>query len=188
MQWIALYALGCPYRRSVRDDEKLLPSSSGNDDCGNSAIVQLRLLDDMFISNGFGSKYLTGFILMDVIVNRKITQTAAAASGGSCGTATAASGNRDEILFPPAYEGKDLEYKNDNKYRTLLAFLPGAGLFFCGKEWRKKTEGVKGSRVHLEMSWFQLRRTGEPPSMSYFHIQFGEDGYVERFNAVSTGA
>ena len=186
VRWIA-YALGCSHGRSMRDDEKV-PASGGNDDCGNCAIVQLHSLDDMFISNGASSRHLTELILMDVIVNRKITPTAAAASGGSCGTATAASGNCDEILFPPAYEDEDLEDKNDYKYRTLLAFLPGVGVFYCGKEWRRKTEGVEGSRAHLEMSWFRIRSTEEPPSTSGFRLRFREDGYVKRFNAVSTGA
>ena len=188
VRWIA-YALGCSYGRGVRYDGKVPASGGGNDDYGDCAVVQLRSLDDMFISNGFSSKYLTEFILMDVIVNRKITPTAAAASGGSSGAATAAaSENRDEILFPPAYEDEDLEDKNDYKYRTLLAFLPGAGVFYCGKEWRRKTEGVEGSRAHLEMSWFRIRSKEEPPSMSDFRLRFGEDGYVKRFNTVSTGA
>ena len=204
LRWIA-YALGCSYGRSIRCGEKV--SAGGGEDvsagggeeapCGNCAIVQLRSLDDMFVSNGFSSKYLTEFILMDVIVNRKITPTAAAVSGGSSSDASAAnegseagaaSANRDEILFPPAYQDEDLFDKNDFKYRTVLAFLPGAGVFYCGKEWRRRTEGVEGSRVHLEMSWFRIGNAEQGPSMSGSRLQFGRDGYVKRFSAVTIGA
>ena len=185
MQWIA-YALGCLYGRSVRDNEKV-PASGGNDDCGNCAIRQLCSLDGMLILNSFSLKYLTEFIAMDVILNRKMTPTAAAASGGSCGTAIAASGNRNEILFPPAHKDEDLEDKNNYKYRTLFAFLPGMGVLYSGTEWHRKIEGVEVSRAHLEMSWFQIWSMEEPPSMSEFCLRFGKDGNVKRFNAVSTG-
>ncbi len=89
--------------------------------------MQLHSLDDIFISNGFGSKNLTEFILMDVIVNRKITPTAAAALGGSCGTATATSGNRDEFLFHLLTKTKIL--------RTRTMTSTGLSLLSClGRE------------------------------------------------------
>ena len=61
LRWIA-HALRSSYSDSGR----------GNCCC---AITQLQSLDEIFMNNGSTSQYLTEFILMDVILNRKVTPT-----------------------------------------------------------------------------------------------------------------
>ena len=84
---------------------------------------------------------------------------------------------------------EDLDNVNNIKQRTLLAFLPGAGVFYCAKDWLRKHEGVEGSQIALDMSWFCLSRSMNcSPSLFNSHLQFGEDVYVTRFlNITSVG-
>ena len=63
--------------------------------------------------------------------------------------------------------------------RTLIAFLPGAGVLYCPRERRGAKVGVGGSlTIPLDMSWLQLHEdaTAEP-GRSYY---FGEDSYLKR--------
>ena len=86
--------------------------------------------------------YLSEFVLMDVICNRRITPTAAAALGWSV-SGDGSLGPEDDVMAP-ASEEEDLDDANDFKYRTRLAFLPGAGVFYAARDWRRKTEGIEG--------------------------------------------
>ncbi|KAI2490358.1 hypothetical protein MHU86_24221 [Fragilaria crotonensis] len=132
------------------------------------------------MKHGSSSEFLSEFILMDVICNRKITPTAAAALGIS-GSGTLGD---DDVVLAPASEEEDLDDINDFKYRTLLAFLPGAGVFYAVRDWRRKSEGVDGSRIAMDISWFRLK-TGMEHSPQ-LDLQFGEDGYVKRFASVTS--
>ncbi|KAI2505999.1 hypothetical protein MHU86_8410 [Fragilaria crotonensis] len=157
LRWIA-YALACSF-------------GLNNDSDRSTAITQLRSVDDMFMKHGSSSEFLSEFILMDVICNRKITPTAAAALGKS-GSGTL--GDND-VVMAPASEEEDLDDVNDFfKYRTLLAFLPGVGVFYAVRDWRRKSEGVDGSRIAMDISWFRLK-TGMEHSPQ-LDLQFGEDG------------
>jgi hypothetical protein len=176
LRWIA-HALGSSYC-----------DSGGGDRC--CVITQLQSLDDIFMKNGTTSNYLSEFILMDVILNRKVTPTAAATDTGNHttvnattgrGTTTAVAFDPDAVVMASAYGCEDLDDENDYKYRTLLAFLPGAGVFYCSREWRRKSEGIEGSEIALDMSWLRIR----PIELTEFRLQFGEDGYVKRFSSES---
>ena len=92
---------------------------------------------------------------MDVIWNRRITPTAAAALGIS--DSSYGKLGEDDVIMAPASEEKDLDDVNNFKYRTLLAFLPGAGVFYSVRDWQRKSEGVEGSRIATDMSWFHLK-------------------------------
>jgi hypothetical protein len=166
LRWIA-YALACSF-------------GLNNDSDRSTAITQLRSVDDMFMKHGSSSEFLSEFILMDVICNRKITPTAAAALGIS-GSGTLGD---DDVVMAPASEEEDLDDINDFKYRTLLAFLPGAGVFYAVRDWRRKSEGVDGSRIAMDISWFRLK-TGMEHSPQ-LDLQVGEDGYVKRFASVTS--
>jgi hypothetical protein len=62
--------------------------------------------------------------------------------------------------------------------RTLIAFLPGAGVLYCPRERRGAKVGVGGSlTIPLDMSWLQLHEdaTAEPGR----RYSFGEDSLCE---------
>jgi hypothetical protein len=182
---------GTPLRWISHALGSLYSDSGGGDSC--CAITQLQSLDEMFMKNGSTSNYLSEFILMDVILNRKVTPTAAASSAGNHTTVHATTGegtttaafDPDAVVMASAYGCEDLDDDNDYKYRTLLAFLPGAGVFYCSREWRRKTEGIEGSLIALDMSWLRIRPIQPPPLLMELCLQFGEDGYVKRFSSVS---
>ncbi|KAI2505723.1 hypothetical protein MHU86_8685 [Fragilaria crotonensis] len=191
LRWIS-YALNCSICKDLRlaDAEQVKAGYKVSDNC--SAITQLRSLDEVFMKHATTSKYLSEFILMDVICNRKITPTAAAtlniSSAFKTGDADIVALGPDDVIMAPASGPEDLDDANDYKYRTLLAFLPGPGVFYCARDWRRKTEGVEGSRIALDMSWFRLRTnmSVQVPPGSDFRLQFGEDGYVKRFASVTS--
>ena len=67
---------------------------------------------------------LSEFYLMDAILSRDLMTTPDSAEHQ----------RPDEIVWPPAYDDLDLEDKSAFKYRTLIAYLPGAGIFYCARE------------------------------------------------------
>ncbi|KAI2511779.1 hypothetical protein MHU86_2673 [Fragilaria crotonensis] len=85
-------------------------------------------------------KYLSEFILMDLICNQRITLMAAATfnicsviktgdADTTHGVTAGVVALGHDIVMAPASGPQDLDNVNDNKYRFLLAFLPGAGVF-----------------------------------------------------------
>ncbi|KAI2505016.1 hypothetical protein MHU86_9459 [Fragilaria crotonensis] len=128
LRWIS-YALNCSICKDLRlaDAEQVKAGYKVSDNC--SAITQLRSLDEVFMKHATTSKYLSEFILMDVICNRKITPTAAAtlniSSAFKTGDADIVALGPDDVIMAPASGPEDLDDANDYKYRTLLAFLPG---------------------------------------------------------------
>jgi hypothetical protein len=87
-------------------------------------------LDDIFMKNGTTSNYLSEFILMDVILNRKVTPTAATnatgnhatvnATTGRGTTTTAAAFDPDAVVMASAYGCEDLDDENPWGRRVLL--------------------------------------------------------------------
>jgi hypothetical protein len=168
---------------AIDGEVKICCDSGGGNCC--CAITQLQSLDGIFMKNGTTSNYLSEFILMDVILNRKVTPTAAATATGNHATVdttgrdtatTAAAFDPDAVVMASAYGCEDLDDENDYKYRTLIAFLPGAGVFYCSRERRRKSEGIEGSEIALDMSWLRIRPIQPPPLLTEFRLRFGEDG------------
>ncbi len=117
-------------------------------------IERLRSLDDVFPRCGI-SYHLSEFILMDVILNRRLLQQERA-DGGSF---TAPARNPDVVVMAAAYDVEDLFDDADYKYRTMIAFLPGAGIFYCARERRCGIDGgVGGALIQLDMSWYACAR------------------------------
>ena len=88
----------------------------------------------------------------------------------------------DEIVWPPAYHGHDMEDdKLDFKFRTLIAYLPGAGVFYCAAGERCWSEvGVKGAHIQLDASWFRFRNEGGSTN------PLGPAGYVKRWHEAAS--
>ena len=85
----------------------------------------------------------------------------------------------------PASGEQDLDNVKDFRYRTLLVFLPGAGVLYVARDRRRKSKGVEGSRIPMDISWFRLKTSIQQP-LSDFRLQFGEDGYVKRFASITS--
>jgi hypothetical protein len=144
-------------------------------------IERLHSLDDVFPRCGI-SYHLSEFILMDVILNRRMLQQEG--DGGS--PTTTSVHDPDDVVMASAYDVEDLFDDADYKYRTMIAFLPGAGVFYCARERRRGVHGVGGGAlIQLDMSWLRLwEDVGAPPTARRF--SFGRDGYVKRFAREST--
>ncbi|KAI2491046.1 hypothetical protein MHU86_23526 [Fragilaria crotonensis] len=94
-------------------------------------VCQLNSMDEMFPSPGMRDD-LSEFFLMDVILNRRIVTPR--------NDDDVAEPDPDSVVMVRAYGDGDLVDDVDFKYRTLVAFLPGAGIFtvhvsVVGRRW-----------------------------------------------------
>ena len=87
-------------------------------------IERLRSLDNVFPRCGI-SYHLSEFILMDVILYCHLLQR----EGADGGSPTAPAQEHDVVVMVSAYDAEDLLDNADYKYRTMIAFLPEAGVF-----------------------------------------------------------
>jgi hypothetical protein len=62
--------------------------------------------------------------------------------------------DRDSVVMVQAYGDGDLVDDMDFKYRTFVAFLPGAGVFYCAREGRRLEVGCNKVHMQLDASWF----------------------------------
>jgi hypothetical protein len=90
-------------------------------------VRQLTSMDEMFPSHGRRDNLLEVF-LMDVILNRRIVPPR---------NDNVAQPDPDSVVMVHAYGDKDLVDDVDVKYHTLLAILPGGGVFCCARERRR---------------------------------------------------
>jgi hypothetical protein len=106
------------------------------------------------------------FFLFDVILNRavKLADTDGVA-------------DPDKVVKALAYNDNDIDQRLDRKYRSAIAFLPGAGVFYCARERRKSNcvDTSRNSLIPLDMSWLRITRADDNS------LKFGEDGYVRYF-------
>ena len=135
---------------------------------------RVRSFDDMFARPGM-QRDLSKFFLMDVILNRELT-------------CSVKDGPRDpdEVVTANAKRNPaNLESESDINYRTLIAFLPGAGAFYCARERRPSTVGCAKSLVQLDASRLRIAEDASaPPNGRRF--SFSADNYVRRFSHEST--
>jgi hypothetical protein len=115
---------------------------------------------------------VTSIVLMDVILNRQIPV--------ECRHDNAEYDDAERVVNAMAFTPEDLEDAADFKYRSVVVYLPGAGIFYCPRERRRITEGVKNSPIQMDMSWLKIGHhlSAEETGSNY---QFGPDGYVKRF-------
>jgi hypothetical protein len=79
-----------------------------------------------------------------------------------------------------ACNDSDMEDNMDYWYRTVLGFLPGAGVFYDCCNRRRIDCGVAKLMVQLDMSWLRLTASeGSPRQLS-----FGTQGYVKGFGSI----
>ncbi len=118
-------------------------------------IERLRPLDDVLPRCGI-SYHLSEFILlMDVILNHRLLQR----EGADGGSPTTPAHDPDVVVMALAYDVEDLLDDADYKYRTMIAFLPGAGIFYCARERRCGIHGgVGGALIQLDMSWLRTSK------------------------------
>ena len=101
-------------------------------------IKRLCSLDDVFPRCGI-TYHLSEFILMDVILNRRLLQR----EGADGGSPTTPAHDLD-VVVASAYDVEDLLDNADYMYRTMIAFLPGAGIFYCACQRRCGIHGGVG--------------------------------------------
>ena len=137
-------------------------------------VSRVRSLDDIMGQQGM----MAGngdFFLMDVILNRELQRSAGDAR--PC--------DSDNVVMASAkWDGANLEPDCDFKHRTLVAYLPGAGVFYCGRERSPAAVGLPNTPVHHDASWLRiLEDIGALPSARRF--SFGADGFVRRISEES---
>jgi hypothetical protein len=86
----------------------------------------------------------------------------------------------DEVRMAAACNDSDMEDNMDYRYRTVLGFLPGAGVLFDCCDRRRIECGVEKSIVQLDMSWLPLSASEGLPRQ----LSFGTQGYVKGFGSV----
>lgn len=133
-------------------------------------VCQLNSMDEMFPSPGIRDD-LSEFFLMDVILNRRIVTPR--------NDDDVAEPDPDSVVMVRAYGDGDLVDDADFKYRTLVAFLPGAGIFYCARERRRSEVGCNNAHIQLDASWFRFQEDAlVAPYNGRF--SFGVGGYVKR--------
>ena len=101
---------------------------------------------------------LSEFIIIDVILNHRRVRASADVEGGGI-ICNGGDHDPDAVRYAPAHCNDDLLQAGDFKYRSLIAFLPGAGVLHCPRERCGTKVGVAGSLViPLDMSWLRLNK------------------------------
>jgi hypothetical protein len=134
--------------------------------------TQLRSLDKLYQRPGVHD-HLSEFFLLDVILNRERPLQ-------GDGVAPLAERDPDAVAFACAYTDSDFEDEKDHEYCAVLAFLPGAGAFYCYRERRKPESGLVDSFVQLDMSWLRLTRATTGLAAGLDRLTFSPSGYVKR--------
>jgi hypothetical protein len=130
-------------------------------------VTQMDSLNDVFASDaGAEQTHLMEFFLFDVILNRTVKPA------DSDGVA-----DPDKVVKALAYNDNDIDQRSDRKYRSAIAFLPGAGVFYCARERRKRNcvDTSLNSLIPVDTSWLRITEADDN-----LH-KFGEDGYVRYF-------
>jgi hypothetical protein len=109
-------------------------------------VHQLNSMDEMFPSHGMRDD-LSEFFLIEIILNRRIVPEQ---------NNNVAEPDPDSVVMVQAYGNGDLVDDVDFKYRTLVAFLPGAGVFSCARECRQLEVGCNKAYIQLDASWFRF--------------------------------
>jgi hypothetical protein len=137
-------------------------------------ISPVRSLDDIMGVQGLTPG--TGdFFLMDVILNRELVRSLDAKPR-----------NPDDVVMASAkWDPANIEPEFDFKYRALVAYLPGAGSFYCTTERRPAAVGRKNTLVHHDASWLRISESVGAPTDT-LRFSFGADGFVRRFSEEST--
>jgi hypothetical protein len=102
---------------------------------------QMHSLDDLFPRGEISNLLSEYILLMVVILNRRLLQR-----NGDGGSATTSVRDPDVVMMAAAYDVEDLLDDADFKYRMMIAFLPGAGIFYSAREIRRGVSKVVTGR------------------------------------------
>ena len=132
-------------------------------------VASVRLLDDIM-----GAQWMMcgvgAFLQMDVILNHELVRSNMEAP--PC--------NPDDVVMALAKSDvANLGPDRDFMYRTVEAYLPGAGVIYCARERRPATVGLENTPTHHDVSWLQITEDVTFPPGRRF--SFGDDSFVRRF-------
>ena len=105
---------------------------------------------------------------MDVILNREVVNKVAKQHTKQ----PACRNDTDDPVLVAAATSAGVSDLMDDNYRTAIAYVPDAGIFYCARERRTKREGIVGSHIPLDAIWLRLLRHG--PGW------FAKGGYAKR--------
>ena len=109
------------------------------------------------------------FYLMEVVLSREVQKLATQPASTTLKKKT---NNKKSLKQPTAdpdapvkiaaYSSEELQDspENDNIFRSVIAYIPDAGIFYCVRQKRTKSEGVEGTLIPLDSSWLRFRRHG----------------------------
>ena len=91
----------------------------------------------------------------------------------------------NDVRVMRCFDPDDLDDSADYKFRSLIAFIPNAGVFYCSCERRRADAGVEKTLNPLDMSWLRLHRNevgcgAERARGPVYTI--GDGGYVKRLH------
>jgi hypothetical protein len=141
----------------------------------NYSLERLHCLDDFFPRREKKAN-LSEFIIVHVILNCQLLRASTDVEGGGF-ICDGGEHDPDAVRYAPAYCDDDLLPDRDFVYRTLVAFLPGAGVLYCPSEHCGAKVGVEGSLIPLDMSWLRLHE--DVTAGQGRRYSFGEDGSVK---------
>jgi hypothetical protein len=141
-------------------------------------ITRMREMGDMFSENGVRNPFHHEVFVMDVILNRAMCEPSAT---------TPKMGDKkelpavdpDQVAMVRCFKPENQDASVDWKFRTMICFIPAAGVFYCLRERRRKDVGIENTMIPFDMSWLRMRRhVGVDGKASY---GFADGGYVRRF-------
>lgn len=142
------------------------------------------------------------FYLMEVVLSREVqklaTQSATSNSKkkrtnkkNSPKQHSSTTVDTDAPVKVAAYSAEELQDspENDNIFRSVIAYIPDAGIFYCIRQRRTKTEGVEGTLIPLDASWLRFRRHGPRwfARGSYVRSLFPRNKFMEDITHDDTG-
>ena len=134
-------------------------------------ITRMHAMGDMFPENGARNPFHHEIFVMDVILNRSICKP----------NSPSHPIDPDEVAMVRCFKPEDRDPSSDWKFRTMICFIPAAGVFYCVRERRRNDVGIENTLIPFDMSWLKMhRRVGADGKSSYV---FGKGGYVRRFAA-----
>jgi hypothetical protein len=141
-----------------------------------SDFYRIDKLSDMFheshVKQRLGESVCEVFF-MDVVLNRAIIP----------GT-TSGSDNGD-VRVMRCFSPDDLDDSVDYKFRSLIGFVPNAGVFYCSSERRRADTGVEKTLIPHDMSWLRLHRSevvGSAQRSGVPVYTIGDGGYIKRLH------
>ena len=140
-------------------------------------VSQLSSLSEMFEENsvklGISKESLREVYLMDVFLNRSPSPpTCAPVTGKSIHV------DPDIVALMKCLNPGECDDSFDYLFRTCLAFIPNAGIFYCARDRLHPDVGANKSLISLPMSWLRLQRHHHLDGTPFY--TFGKDSYVKR--------